>query len=224
MNSRACVRRTRRVRTADAGGIGIAGSGAGGFGDAMKRILLILVAVAAMAQDRPVHVLVAYYSQTGNTEKLAVAIGKGAASVKGVEVAVKKTVDVNDAEILAADGILLGTPVQWANAATGAKQFLDRVGDVLWKAKTNADGKTAGAFCTGGGVSLGKDVARLSIIAAFLTMRFVAVGGVDDAGFGTMGTEATTGPADPGISEKELEEARRFGERFARVTLKMRAP
>src|SRR5437764_1024497 len=62
------------------------------------------LAVAAMAQERPVHVLVAYYSQTGNTEKLAMAIGKGAAGVKGVEVAVKKTVDVKDAEILAADG------------------------------------------------------------------------------------------------------------------------
>jgi NAD(P)H dehydrogenase (quinone) len=175
-----------------------------------------------MAQQRPVRVLVAYYSQTGNTEKLAVAIGKGAAAVKGVEVAVRRVADVKDAEILQADGILLGTPVQWSNAATGAKQFLDRVGDVLWKAKANGDGKTAGAFCTGGGVAMGKDLARLSILSAFLTMRYVIVGGVDDAGFGTMGTEATTGPADPGISEKELAEARRFGERFAGVTVKLR--
>ena len=184
--------------------------------------LAVLSSVAALAEQQPVRVLVAYYSQTGNTEKLAAAIGKGAASVKGVAVAVKKVADIKDAEILQADGILLGTPVQWGNAAVGAKQFLDRVGGVLWNAKTNGDGKTAGVFCTGGGVALGKDIARMSIISGFLTMRFVIVGGVDDAGFGTMGTEATTGPADPGISEKELEEARRFGERFARVTVKMR--
>jgi hypothetical protein len=37
-----------------------------------------------------------------------------------------------------------------------------------------------------------------------------------------MGTEATTGPADPGISAREEEEARRYGERFAQVTLKLR--
>ena len=80
-------------------------------------------------------VLVAYYSQTGNTEKLAAAIAKGAASVKGVEVAVRKTAEVKDQEMLQADGILVGTPVQWANAATGAKQFLDRLGDAFWKAK-----------------------------------------------------------------------------------------
>jgi NAD(P)H dehydrogenase (quinone) len=189
-----------------------------------KKLTVAVVAFGLwmVAQERPARVLVAYYSQTGNTEKIAVAIGKGAASVKGVEVAVRKVGDVKDAEILGADGILVGTPVQWGNAAVGAKQFLDRVGDVLWKAKTNGDGKTGGAFCTGGGVALGKDVARLSIISALLTMRFVIVGGVDAAGFGTLGPEATTGEADPGISEKELEEARRFGERFARVTVKLR--
>jgi|SRR5215471_2011055 len=188
----------------------------------VTRIFLLWIAIAAMAQPRPVRVLVAYYSQTGNTEKLAVAIGNGAASLKGVAVAVRKVADVKDSEILQADGILVGTPVQWSNASTGAKQFLDRVGDVLWKAQTNGDGKAAGAFCTGGGVAMGKDVARLSIISAFLSMRFVIVGGVDEVGFGTLGPEATTGPADPGVSEKELEEARRFGERFASVTLKLR--
>ena len=186
-------------------------------------LILVLLAGTVMAQDKPVRLLVSYYSQTGNTEKLAVAIGKGASAVKGIAVTVKKTADVKDAEILEADGILLGTPVHWANAAAEAHRFLARVGGVLWQAKTNGDGKTAGAFCTGGGVAMGKDLARLSILAAFLTMRFVVVGGVDDVGFGTMGTEATTGPADPGISDKELEEARRFGERFAQVTLKMRA-
>jgi NAD(P)H dehydrogenase (quinone) len=185
-------------------------------------VAFIAFAVTVAAQPRPVRVLVAYYSQTGNTEKIAAAIGKGAGALKGVEVAVRKAADVKDAEILGADGILVGTPVQWGNAAVGAKQFLDRVGDVLWKAKPNGDGKAAGAFCTGGGVALGKDVARISIISALMTMRFVIVGGVDDAGFGTMGAEATTGEADPGISEKELEEARRFGERFARVTMKLR--
>src|ERR1041385_640501 len=121
---------------------------------------MVAIACAAVAQERPVRVLVAYYSQTGNTEKLAAAIAKGAASVKGVEVAVRKTAEVKDQEMLQADGILVGTPVQWANAATGAKQFLDRLGDAFWKAKANGDGKTGGAFCTGGGVSLGQGMAR----------------------------------------------------------------
>jgi|CZKE01.1.fsa_nt_gi NAD(P)H dehydrogenase (quinone) len=189
----------------------------------MKSILLLAAITAFAQQPPPARILISYYSETGFTEKLAQTIGKGAASVSGVEVTVRKTTDVKDEDIPGYDGILLGTPVQWSNAATEARRFLDRVGAALWKAKVYGDGRTAGAFCTGGGVAMGKDIARLSILSAFLTMRFTVIGGVDDQGFGTLGPEATTGPADPGLSERELEEGRQFGERFARMTRQIRA-
>src|ERR1051326_744239 len=165
------------------------------------KLALLLVPASALAPQAPVRVLSAYHSQTGNTEKMAQAIRKGAASVQGVEVTLRKTTDVKDQEILQADGIIAGTPVQWSNLSAETKRFLDRVGDVLWKAKANGDGRTAGAFCTGGGVAMGKDVARLSILAAFLTMRFTVIGGVEDSGFGTLGPEATTGPGSPGVGD-----------------------
>jgi len=188
----------------------------------MKGVLL-LISMAAFAQQPPARILVAYHSETGNTEKLAQAIRAGVASVEGVEVTLRKVADVKAEEIVQYDGMLVGGPVQWSNLSAETKRFLDRVGDALWKAKVNGDGRTAGAFCTGGAVAMGKDVTRLSILSAFLTMRFVVVGGVDSQGFGTLGPEATTGPADPGVSETEQEEARRFGERFARVTRQFRA-
>jgi len=186
------------------------------------KLALLLFAATALAQPPPIRILVAFHSQTGNTEKMAQAIRKGAASVEGVEVTVRKTADVKDQEILQADGILVGTPVYWSNLSAETKRFLERVGDVLWKAKSNGDGRTAGAFCTGGGVAMGKDLARLSILSALLTMRFTVIGGVDDSGFGTLGPEATTGPADPGVSDKEQKEAQDFGERFARMTRQVR--
>jgi NAD(P)H dehydrogenase (quinone) len=188
----------------------------------VKLLLTLVAATAALAQQPPIRILVAYHSETGNTEKLAQAVGKGAGSVEGVEVAMRRTADVKDEDIPRFDGFIVGTPVQWANASTETKRFLDRIGAALWKAKMTGDGRTAGAFCTGGGVAMGKDVARLSIISAFLTMRFTIIGGVDADGFGTLGPEATTGSADPGISEKEQDEARRFGERFARMTRQIR--
>jgi NAD(P)H dehydrogenase (quinone) len=187
------------------------------------RLILLLLSAAALAQQPPTRVLIAYHSQTGNTEKLAQSIRAGAASIEGVEVRLRKTSDVTPGEIVAAHGIVLGTPVHWSNMSAESRRFLDRVGDALWKAKTNGDGRTAGVFCTGGGAAMGKDQTRLSVLAAFLTMRFTVVGGVDDAEFGTLGPEATTGKADPGISAKEQEEARRFGARFARFTRQMRA-
>jgi NAD(P)H dehydrogenase (quinone) len=177
----------------------------------------------ALAQQPPVRILISYYSETGNTEKVAQAIGKGAASVPGVEVTLRKTGEVKDDEIPGYDGIVVGTPIHWSNLSADVKRFLDRVGNSLWKAKANGDGRTAGAFCTGGGVSMGKDVARLSILSAFLTMRFTVIGGVDEQGFGTLGPQATTGPSDPGVSAKEQEEARQFGERFARMTRQIRS-
>jgi hypothetical protein len=54
-------------------------------------------------------------------------------------------------------------------------------------------------------------------------MRFVVVGGVDPYGFGTLGPQATTGPDDPGVSSKEEDEARQFGERFAKYTKQIRS-
>jgi len=187
----------------------------------MKLLILLLAAAAAGAQTSPTRILVAYYSETGNTEKMAQAVRRGAASVEGVTVTLTKVSAFKPDDIVQYDGVIVGAPVQWSNLAAEGKAFLDRVGAALWKAKTNGDGRTAGAFCTGGGIAMGKDVARLSILSAFLAMRYMVIGGVDSQGFGTLGAEATTGPDDPGVSDKEQEDARRFGERFARLTIQV---
>lgn len=187
------------------------------------RFFLLLFSASALAGQPAARILVAYHSDTGNTEKMAQAVRNGVASVAGVEVALEKTAGFKPERIVQYDGVIVGTPVHWSNVSAETKRFLDAAGNALWKAKTTGDGRTAGAFCTGGGTAMGKDVARLSILSAFLTMRFVVIGGVDAEGFGTLGPEATTGPADAGVSEKELDEARRFGERFARLTLRLRA-
>lgn len=184
----------------------------------------IVCATSVAAQERPpVRILVTYYSQTGNTEKLAQAIGEGAKTVQGVEVTVQKMADVKDQGLATFDGVIVGTPVHWANLSTESRRFLDRLGGGLAATKVWGEGRTAGVFCTGGAVSSGKEMARLSMISSLMEMRFVVVGGVDAEGFGTLGPQATTGPADPGMSDKELDEGRAFGTRFARVTRQFRA-
>lgn len=187
------------------------------------KFFLLLISVAALAQQPQTRVLVAYHSDTGNTEKLAQAVRDGAASVAGVTVSLRKTAEFKPEEIVQYDGVVVGTPVHWSNMSTETRSFLDRIGGALWKAKSNGDGRTAGVFCTGGAPAMGKDQTRVSILSAFMVMRYTVIGGVDADGFGTLGPEATTGAADPGVSEKEREEARRFGERFARFTLRFRA-
>jgi NAD(P)H dehydrogenase (quinone) len=169
-------------------------------------------------------VLVVFDSRTGHTEKLARAVAEGIAEVEGVIGVVRRRDEVRDEEILAASGILLGSPVHWGSESAESKTFLERVGHVLTEAKELGPGsapktRAAGAFVTGGAISSGKELARLAILAAFLNMRFVVVGGEEADGFGTLGAQATTAGSDPGVSEAEIEEARRFGKRFASMTL-----
>ena len=194
----------------------------------MKRIPFYLLALTflgshlLLAQQNPAKILIAYHSETGNTEKLARAIQEGAKAVPNADATALKMSEVKDDAIVQCDGLIVGTPVHWWNASVQARQFIDRLGGILAKTKVWGEGRTAGVFCTGGNVSSGKDVARLSLISSLLSMRFIIVGGVDAEGFGTPGPQATTGAADPGIRDAELEEARKFGERFARYTVKIR--
>lgn len=180
---------------------------------------LLCGGIAMAEESAPKRILVAYHSESGNTEAMAGAVRDGATGVEGVEVWLRAVAEVTDEEIAKADGILVGTPVHWAGLSAATKTFLDRVGGSVMSAEEDERVRTAGAFCTGGAPASGKELARLSILAAFFNMRFVAVGGVAGDGFGTLGAQATTGPDDPGLSDTEKAEARRFGERFARITL-----
>jgi NAD(P)H dehydrogenase (quinone) len=195
----------------------------------VPRLLLRIVAgvllTAAAAGAAPAaRILIAYHSRTGNTEKMAVAVREGAASVAGVEVVLRKVADVTRDDIVQADGIVLGTPVEWGNLSAEAKRFLDRVGEVLGKAgSTYGEGRTAAVFCTAGSPSNGQEMARMGAIAAFLAMRFVVAGGVNQEGFGSLGPQAVTGAKPPGVADGDRADARRFGERFARITLRWRA-
>lgn len=188
----------------------------------MKRLIL-LFALASCISASPVRILIAYHSVTGNTEALAKSVREGMARVDGVESVLRKTADASAEDILRSDGIVLGTPVYWQDMSAESRRFVERVGEVLAKAgKTLGEGRTAGVFCTAGAVASGKDLTRLSAIAAFLAMRFIVIGGVDEEGYGITGPQATTGGRDSGIGDKERDEARRFGERFARLTKQIR--
>ena len=115
--------------------------------------------------------------------------------------------------------------MQWGNLSAAAKQFLDQVGAVLGKAgNTYGEGRTAAVFCTAGSPSNGQEMARLSAIAAFLGMRFAILGGVNGNGFGLLRSgKPRQRVAPPGVNAQSLADGRRFGERFARLTLQFRS-
>jgi NAD(P)H dehydrogenase (quinone) len=173
----------------------------------------------AQADEAPIIVLVAYYSKTGHTEKMAHAVEEGARNVSGTRVFLKRVEDVQAAELFSADALIVGSPVYWSNMAGEVKTFFDN-----WQFKFGVfpdfkmRDKIGAAFSTGGQAASGKEFTLLTILAAMLGNHMIVVGGG-----GAFGASATTEGDSLGIDEKEMMMAKELGRRVAEVTHSMHA-
>ena len=68
--------------------------------------------------------LIIYYSEEGSTKEMAYDIGEGAHKW-GVDVDVKKVEECQLNELLAADGIVIGSPTYFSNVAWQVKKLID---------------------------------------------------------------------------------------------------
>ena len=118
------------------------------------------------------NVLVLYYSKGGNTRKLAEAIAKGVGQVDGVEAVLRHTRDVVKDDFVAADGLIVGSPVYFGTMAAQLKLVLDEFVGVRKK----MENKVGAAFSTAGDASGGKETTMMSIIQALLIYGMIIVG------------------------------------------------
>ncbi len=82
----------------------------------MMVTLLVLPRAASSSQDdeaSSVTMLIAYDFRAGNTETFARAVLEGVGTVEGARGVLRKQSDVEEAEIVDADGILVGSPVRY---------------------------------------------------------------------------------------------------------------
>jgi NAD(P)H dehydrogenase (quinone) len=179
----------------------------------LSPVMCAVAALGASDGEAPVRVLIAYYSATGNTEKMAQGVAEGARSVADTKVFLKRVDEVTPDELFSSDAVIVGSPVYWTNMAGPVKTFFDN-----WQLKFGVfpefkmRDKVGAAFVTGGQVSSGKEMTMLSILAAMLGNQMIVVGGG-----GAFGASATAEGDSPGIDEKELESARQLGKRVAEV-------
>jgi NAD(P)H dehydrogenase (quinone) len=171
-----------------------------------------------------VQVLVAYYSLTGNTEKMAKGVVEGVKRRPGVAVSLKKVEEVTRQDLERADGIILGGPTYYGTIPGKMKAVID---DWSWKMKVDFTDKVGGAFSTGSGQAGGKEFVVVSLVMFMLNNRMVVAGPLyrnDKTGsvWAEVGAAAMTGPLDPGVGEGELDGARRLGERVARLAEKLK--
>ena len=156
-------------------------------------------------------ILVAYDSRTGNTEKMAQAVAKGAESVPGMTVVLKKATRTTPQDLLRADGIILGSPTYYGLMSAKLKDLIDRSVKVHGK----LEGKVGAAFTSAGGTATGAETTLLSINQALLVHGMVVRGRSDNKHYGAAGTGAP--------NRETLKYCRELGERTARMVLAMQS-
>ena len=126
--------------------------------------------------------LITYYSRTGNTEKMAEAVTAGAKRVSGVEVSVRPVTEVTTEDLLAADGIIMGSPVYFGTMAAELKSLIDE----SVKHYGKFTGKVGGAFASSGAIGGGTETTVLDILKAMLIHGMIVQGTTEGAHYGAV--------------------------------------
>jgi NAD(P)H dehydrogenase (quinone) len=155
-------------------------------------------------------IIIVYDSKTGHTEKMAFAVAEGAKQVEGIEVTVKKVDQTSLKDLLAADGIIMGSPTYYGQMSAKLKAFIDESVKIHGK----LEGKVGAAFTSSGGTATGAETTLLSILKAMLIHGMIVQGRADDKHYGA----AAVGKPD----KKELEYCRELGKRTASLVVKLK--
>ncbi|MCM8759489.1 MAG: flavodoxin domain-containing protein [Candidatus Omnitrophica bacterium] len=154
-------------------------------------------------------ILIVYYSKTGNTEKMAQEIAKGALS-EDVDVTVKQVEQTDAKELLDYDGIIAGSPTYFGAPAWELKKLFDDsvrfYGQMI--------GKVGGAFTSSANIGGGNETTILSIIQMMLIHGMIVQGTTDGGHYGPV----AIGSPD----EKTLKECRNLGKRVAILVKKLK--
>ncbi|HOX54120.1 MAG: flavodoxin domain-containing protein [Candidatus Omnitrophica bacterium] len=152
-------------------------------------------------------ILVIYYTQSGNTEKMAQAIAEGIEK-EGVQYQLKKVQDAKPDDLLKADGILIGSPTYYGSMAFQIKELLDQ----SVKFHSKLDGKAGGAFSSSANIGGGNETTILDILNAMLIHGMIIQGDPSGDHYGPV----AIGSPDARASKQCV----RFGQRFAKLVKK----
>lgn len=191
-------------------------------------VLMPVLALGANEESKKASVLVVYFSAKGHTRVMAEAVAKGARSVEGAVVNLRSVAEAKVEDVLAADAVIVGSPVYKANVAPPLQEFINS-----WPIKDNAlRDKLGAAFVTASGVSAGEELVQMDIIHSMLVCQMIVVGGPDARQ--PLGASAIIGENPSGKSEEKQEEGlvpeyylkkgEALGMRVAQLAVRMKNP
>jgi len=170
-----------------------------------------------MPDPNRVSILVIYDRKNSAIEDLARAVGVGVELSGAARATLKRTTEASQADLLAADGMLLGCP-NWSGITGSLKSWLDEQGD-LWEDGSLA-GKPAAAFTSGSGQHSGLEMTLLQMLHWMLACGMVVVGlpwGDAMRNSGSYYGATTVGE----VTNEDLAQARELGARLAAVAAKL---
>ena len=198
-----------------------------------------------------VKVLIAFYSRSGATEALANAIAEGARA-EGATVTLRRAREIvsrdvmahapgwaesadamnakyeapTEADAVAADAIVFGTPTRFGNVSSELKAYIDSLGGLWFQGKLN--GKAGGAFTSTSTTHGGNETTITSLYnpLVHLGMIIVPLGYADPVLFraGTpYGASSVSSQNNASPTDDDLEVARFQGKRIAQVAKALKA-
>jgi len=118
-------------------------------------------------------VLIIYFTESGNTKKMAEYIAEGMKKEEDIEVEVKPVNEANIDELPSADGIVIGSPTYYGSMAAEIKKFIDE--SIKYHGKL--EGRVGGAFSSSANIGGGNETTVLDILKAFLIHGMVVQSG-----------------------------------------------
>jgi NAD(P)H dehydrogenase (quinone) len=152
--------------------------------------------------------LVAFYSRTGNTKKMAEAIAE-AMGKNGVQTDLRNVESVAVPELLGYDAILLGSPTYYGTMAWEVKKLLDE--SVKFHGKLR--GRVGGAFTSSGNRAGGNETTVLDMLKALMIHGMVVQGDEHGDHYGPV----AVGKPD----QRSLRSCERYGQRLAGLIKKL---
>jgi NAD(P)H dehydrogenase (quinone) len=148
--------------------------------------------------------LVIYYSQSGNTKEMAEKICESL-KAEDVDTALKSVAETKPEDLLAVDGIIVGSPTYYGSMAFQIKELFDQT--VKFHGKL--DGKVGAAFSSSANIAGGNETTILDILNAMLIHGMVIQGDPQGDHYGPV----AIGKPDA----RATKQCQRLGKRFARL-------
>lgn len=154
-------------------------------------------------------ILVAYYSVSGHTKRMAELIVEGIKKEETVDVALRNVEEVKVDELLDYQCIVIGSPVYYGSMASPIKKLFDE----SVKFHTKLDGRVGGAFASSANIGGGNETTILDILNAMLIHGMIVQGDPKGDHYGPV----SIGSPD----ERSQKQCVRYGERMARLVKKI---